>query len=153
MKIRKFQRGDEEAISKLHNETVREINGKDYSKEQIESWSPILTKFDKMIEMLENNITYVALLDTQIVGFGELSEKGEMKRLYTHKNHQGKGVGSALLEILEEEAKKMGMKEINLESSITAKTFYEAKGYRCIGEKTMDFQGVKHQDWAMVKKL
>ena len=153
MRVRKFKAGDEEAIAKLHNATVREINGKDYSKEQIESWSPIVKDYSRWKSSLEFNCSYVALIDNKIVGFGDLDEKGHIKRLYTHKNYQGKGVGSKILSKLEQEAKNKGFEEITLESTITAKTFYESQGYVCLGKKIMEFRGVQHEDWEMKKIL
>lgn len=153
MRIRKFKVGDEEAISKLHNGTIREINGKDYSQEEIESWSPIRTSYERMRTSLEKNTSYVAVIDNQIAGFGDLNSEGHVKRLYTHKDFQGKGVGSAILSKLEEEAKKLGFKKITLESTITAKTFYESKGYICLGKKIMESKRVEHEDWEMKKSL
>jgi len=151
MIIRKFKIGDEEAISKLHNATVRAINGKDYTKEQIESWSPIRTNYQRTRKTFENNTSYVALIDNEIVGFGDIDKEAHIKRLYTHKDYQGKGIATKILEKLEIEAKNNGFNETTLESTITAKTFYESKGYICLGKKQVIFKGIPSEDWEMKK--
>ncbi|RFT67736.1 N-acetyltransferase [Bacillus clarus] len=48
--------------------------------------------------------------------------------MFTHKDHQGRGIASRLLQKLEEAAMKLGDKEIYIEASITAKHFFENKG-------------------------
>ncbi len=40
MKIRLFDRQDAEQIAQLFHETVREVNIRDYSNNQVQAWAP-----------------------------------------------------------------------------------------------------------------
>ncbi len=154
LKLRRFQRGDEEAISKLHNETVRERCKQHYNQVQIDAWSPIRTSFESLAKSLEDTISYVVEINNKIVGFGDLESDGRMKRLYTDKDFQGKGVGKAIFKKLEEEARALGLQEVYLESSLNAKSFYEKEG--CIAGPRIVFvemHGVKIPVWPMRKRL
>jgi putative acetyltransferase len=153
MKLRKFKIGDEKYLSKLHEETIRNINSKDYSVEQIETWPSILNNYSNFLETLKNNICYVIELNKNIVGFGDMSYSGEIYRLYTSKDFQGLGIASKILNKLEQEAKKLKIKNITLESSLTAKTFYESKGYVIIEKVYSKINTVKHEDWKMEKNI
>lgn len=153
MEIRKFRREDFNIIRDLHEKTVRYVNSIDYTKEQIETWPGISDNYSSLLKSLEKSISYVALINNKIVGFGDINNLGYISRLYTDKDFQGKGIGSALLKKLEEEAMNLGLKEIKLESTTSAKPFYESKGYEVIEKILSNIQGVQHEDWAMVKKL
>jgi putative acetyltransferase len=52
--------------------------------------------------------------------------------LYVHKDYLFQGVGKKMLLKLEREAYKMGLRELHLESTITAKDFYAKHGYKII---------------------
>ena len=154
MEIRKYILEDTELLMKLQIETIKSINSSDYSSKEIEAWlSPENMNLDFFAKTLKENIVYVSLIDDKIVGFGELNKKGEIKRLYTNKNYQGKGVASRLLKVLEQEAKKMGLDYLILESTISAKNFYESKGFIILGKKVENVNGVEHIGFDMKKKL
>ncbi len=154
MEIRKYRQGDGKELRSLQIDTIKSINSKDYSPAQINFWlSPKNMDLDNYLKNLERNLTYVALIDGIIVGFGDLNENGEIKRLYTHKDYQRKGIASAILSRLEEEAKSRGYEEISLESTISAKRFYESKGFVCLNKKVETVQGIEHVGFNMKKKL
>ncbi len=47
----------------------------------------------------------------------------------------------------------MGFEEITLESTISAKSFYEYKGFICLNKKIEVVQGIEHVGFNMKKKL
>jgi hypothetical protein len=67
----------------------------------------------------------VALDEDKIIGFCEHTFECEISRMYVHKDHLRKGIGSRLLEIAEASLRTLGCKEIQIESTVTAKDFYE----------------------------
>ena len=54
---------------------------------------------------------------------------------------------------LEETARDLALSEINLESTISAKKFYEIKGFNVVKKITSKIKGVEHEDWKMKKEL
>lgn len=54
---------------------------------------------------------------------------------------------------LELEARTLGLREIDTEASITAKPFFERKGYQIIKEQIVERKGIGLVNFRMSKKL
>jgi len=152
--IREFRQGDEFQIKWLHYHTVREVNGEDYTGEQIESWSPKNVSPRRWFLELSKSFAYVATEEGGgIVGFGDIDSRGKIKRLYVDKDAQGVGVGTMLLEELEVKARDVGRNCVSLDSTITARKFYESHGYVFLEEIVNVFGGVSRKCLKMRKDL
>ncbi len=151
MRIRKFTPSDLQAIQHLFHDTVHAINAKDYSPKQIDTWAPKTPS--ATWDTIQENICIVAEINGTIVGFGDVTEKGYVDRLYTHKDFQNLGIGSQILKRLEHHARQLGLKEVYTESSITAKTFFERHGYILLKSQKKTFRGTNFQNYVMLKSL
>lgn len=156
MELIKFRDIDLEDVVTLFYETIHSVNSKDYSQEQLDVWAPYDEKDIKKEtwkDSLNENITYVAKINDKIVGFSDLTHSGHLDRLFVHKDYLGKGIASALVNMLESEARKLKILEIDTEASITAKPFFERLGYKTICLQTVELKGVKLTNYQMVKKI
>jgi len=153
IELRPFKRADAAATQWLHHETISTINSKDYSSEQIEKWSALNSSAEWWAKSLLKNIAYVACDGSEIVGFGDVTREGFVLRLYVHKDHQGKGIASKLLNALEQDVRKIGLERIWLESTETAHTFYQKNGYSDIESKMKDMRGTPLKVYVMEKKF
>jgi ribosomal protein S18 acetylase RimI-like enzyme len=131
MKIRLARDEDHAGIARLRRHTIRNVNAKDYSEEAIRHWSAKGSAQDFQ-ESADTCKRWVALDKDRIIGFCEHNFECELSRIYVHQNYLRTGVGSRLLEVAEASLEKQGCKEIRLESTVTAKAFYLAKGYEII---------------------
>ncbi|WGV23175.1 GNAT family N-acetyltransferase [Halotia branconii] len=141
MEIWKYQISDTTAIMKLFYDTIHEINIRDYTKEQVDAWAPANMNTEAWINSLKSKFTYVAEEGEHIVGFGELEANGHIDRFYCHKNFQGKGVGTKILEAIELKARCLGIKKLFTEASITAKPFFLSKKFIVIKEQKVERRG------------
>lgn len=148
MKARRARPEDGQEIGQLIFDTVRSVNIKDYSPAQVETWVP-----DAKLYTTYEGIAFVVEKEGKIVGFANIKDKGLLHRLYVHKDHQGKGIGSLLIDALEKEATKLGWKKLQTEASITAKPFFERKGFHSIEEQTINLRGVNFVNYKMEKLL
>ena len=73
-----------------------------------------------------------------MAGFCEHNFSCEISRVYVHKDHLRKGVGSGLLTAAEHSLRELGCLQIRIESTVTAKEFYEIHGYEVTGSATYD---------------
>ena len=153
MLIKKYETKYLEEIKNLHEQTVRHICSKDYSEDQIRTWPGLKDGYVKIDESLKNSNSFVAVIDEKIVGFGDINKNGHLHRIYTHKDHQGKGTATTILKKLEAIAKQKNIKKIKLVSTITAKTFYEKYGYKTIAKKEGYIDEVLHEDYEMEKEM
>lgn len=75
------------------------------------------------------NFVSVAEGSVGLCGVASLSAAGRILLCYVLPEVQFKGVGRALLESIEAEARLRGFRELSLESTISARAFYRRHGY------------------------
>ncbi|TVX94680.1 GNAT family N-acetyltransferase [Paenibacillus agilis] len=156
MEIIRFKNSDMKEIIELFYETVHSINARDYSPAQLDVWAPKdeqVRKEQLWLESLRNNISYVARMNGIIVGFVDMSHSGYLDRLYIHKDFQRQGIASALVNAIESEAQKLTLKELSVEASITAKSFFMNRGYQIVQQQNMERKGVTLVNFKMIKQL
>lgn len=156
MRIRAFQSSDINQMVSLFYETVHAVNVRDYTKEQLNAWAPKEEMDAKLIKWKDSfvrNITYIAETNEEIVGFGDMTRNGYLDRLFVHKYFQGQGIATALINKLESEARKIGLAKMETEASITAKPFFERRGYQVIEPQTVERKGITLVNFKMSKRL
>jgi putative acetyltransferase len=151
MKVRTYEINDTPEIVKLFYDTVHEVNIRDYTKAQVDAWAPTDIDIASWTTSLSSKFTFVAEAGDRIVGFGELEANGHIDRFYCHKDFQGKGVGTQILEQIELQAKSLGINKLFTEASITAKPFFESKGFMVIKQQEVERRGQKFINFAMEK--
>ncbi|TSO25816.1 GNAT family N-acetyltransferase [Lactobacillus sp. LL6] len=147
MFIRKYQSNDCQKVIELFYDTVHTINARDYNKEQLFSWAPKEANLNKWNQSLMNNFCLVAEMDNQIVGFGDISKDGYLDHLFVHKDFQGQGIASNLCNKLE----SIPSKQITTHASITAKPFFEKRGYKVIKKQTVVRNKIELVNYVMRK--
>ncbi len=149
MLIRNYASSDALETATLFYETVHAVNAKDYSLAQLEAWAPKERDLGKWDRSFDGRLALVALEGERIVGFADLDpERGYLDRLYVHRDFQGRGVATALCERLEAEANG----EIATDASITARPFFEKRGYQVLREQEVERCGILLTNFRMVKK-
>lgn len=132
MIIRKYTPTDCTAMTILFYETVREINKKDYSEEQLDVWATGMVDLEQWNQSFLEHITWIAVEEDKIIGFGDIDANGYLDRLYVHKDYQRRGVATELCNALEE---SVPAGKYTTHASITARPFFENRGYRVIKEQ------------------
>lgn len=149
MKIRRYKSSDFKEIAELFYSTVHSVNIKDYSKEQVNVWATGKLDYEKWNKSLEEHYSIVAIEKEVIIGFGDIDDTGYLDRLYVHKDYQNSGVGTLICNELESKSKT---KNIFVHASITAKPFFEGRGYIIIKEQEVERSGIKLKNFIMKKE-
>jgi putative acetyltransferase len=153
MEIRRYQRGEESAVWKVYCAATRESIARDYHPDLIERWAPQDQDMGQWTDRLTRKNPFVAVVDGQIVGMAEIEADGFIDYFYVHPQHQGRGIGKALLAALELEATKSGVRLIFADVSVTARSFFLARGF-CITEaKSNVILGYPAPNFRMQKRL
>ena len=155
IKIRRYQQGDVKFLKQIYYNTIHTVNAKDYTKEQLDAWAPrsLVQDDSGWQEKLEKIKPYVALIDDTIVGFAEFEPTGHIDCFYVHHDYQGSSVGSTLIHEIEKEAVEKSISRIYSEVSITAKPFFEAKGFYLVKQQAVTIRGVELINFVMEKRL
>lgn len=132
MKIRKFQNKDARKLSHLIQRALNEVNIKDYPKSVIVHLSKYHAP-SKLIERSKRRDIYVIVGGDRILGTASL-EDNNVFSVFVDPTYHGKGIGQRLMGYVERVAKKRGIYQLRLPSSLTAVGFYEKLGYKKIKE-------------------
>ena len=151
MEIRTHQLDDIPEISRLYFNTIRNINSRDYSPEQIRAWAPTIPGPSFWSERFKTRRVFVAEQDNEIRGFVEFENSGHIDCFYVHHRYQGKGIGSALFARIEEEAHTHGIRRLFAEVSLTARPFFESRGFIVKETRNTSYQEVDFQLLLMEK--
>ncbi len=130
--LRQYEDSDQKAVWQLH------VDGLKQTDSFIDD-----SRFDQDFKNIKkaylNNKGefFVASLNNEVVGMGALKKvddkTAEIKRMRVAINHQGKGIGSMILDHLTERAKELGYKKLILDTTTNqeaAKRLYEKRGFR-----------------------
>ena len=128
--IRAATADDVPAISALVQHTVRISNGRDYPPQAVEL---IVANFApaKVGQRMAERDVFVCQKGGRIVGTIALGAD-RLRSLFVDPELQQAGIGARLVGHLEAHARKVGVSELKLSSSLTARGFYERLGYRLI---------------------
>lgn len=152
MELRMYRKEDLEEVVQLFYETIRNVNRKDYSKEQVEVWSNRCDHLKENGAFFKRLYTIVATEGKQIIGYGNIDKTGYLDHLYVHKDFQSQGVATAICDELERYAKEMQAAKICVHASVTAKPFFVKRGYTVEQEQQVELDGVKLTNYKMEKK-
>lgn len=147
MFVRGYQMSDCKEITELFYNTVHTINAKDYTKEQLDVWATGTVDLKEWDKSFTEHYTVVAIDNNIIVGFGDIDKTGYLDRLYVHADYQGKGVATAICNRLEQAVQG----KITTHASITAKPFFEKRGYKVVKEQQVERQGIYLINFCMEK--
>lgn len=150
MEIRRYQADDLQQVVRLFFETVHAVNGKDYSEEQLYAWAPEAADLSVWDASLRSHLTYVVAVGGRIVGFGDIDGTGYLDRLFVHKDFQRQGIATLLCDRLES---GVGGGRIEVHASITARPFFEKRGYATLCKASVERQGVRLAYYVMEKHL
>ena len=115
-------------VSELIRKTLIEVNSKFYPKSVIEylcnEFSP---KF--LIQLSKEREFFLAVEKSKIIGTITIIND-YLGTLFVNPDYHGKGIGTKLMEKIENLAKERKIQKLKLKSSINAVDFYEKLGYK-----------------------
>ncbi len=150
--IRRYVSQDAPFLAKIFYDTIHKINAKDYTQEQIDVWAPEASlEGEKWSEKFVKTRPFVALVNEEIVGFAEFEHSGYIDCFYCHHDWIGKGVGSTLMQRIFDEARFIGIPRIFSDVSITARPFFEKKGFSVLEEQVVEKDGIQLINYKMEK--
>ncbi|MBX4930918.1 GNAT family N-acetyltransferase [Rhizobium bangladeshense] len=148
--IRPYAPGDVDATIEIFLRAIREVSSHDYSAAQIEAWARV----EDRALWAERRISrpgWIAEIDGQPVGFSDLTGDGCLDMMFVHPDFQGIGVATRLLRRAEKEALRLGFRRVYTEASITARPFFESKGFRVMTGQIVEKRGQSLENFLMEK--
>jgi GNAT superfamily N-acetyltransferase len=110
---------------------LRETNARDYPASVIDRL--VLTLPKGVASTLEEWHAYVVVADGRIVGTGSLNGN-TVRAVFVHPDYQGRGIGTKLMDAVENAANVQSVDALSVQSSITAQPFYAKRGFKVVRE-------------------
>jgi putative acetyltransferase len=151
--IRRATPADLEKILLLFRQTIETINAADYNTEQVKAWSAGALKKKKWLQKINEQYFLVAEQHEDIIGFASITGKGYLDFLFVGKDHQRKNIASDLCTQLELYAARKAISSISSDVSITARPFFEKRGFYLIKKQEVQIDGVALTNYKMEKSL
>ena len=148
MVIREYQTSDCKILTELFYNTVHTVNAKDYTKAQLDVWAAEIVDLEEWNQSFMENYTLEAVEDEVIIGFGDIDKTGYLNRLFVHSEYQGRGIAAVLCDLLEQAVPG----NIVTHASITARPFFEKRGYKVVKEQQVERQGIFLTNFVMEKE-
>lgn len=145
--VRPYRDSDAETIVNLIIRNFREVNSRDYGKEEIEEL--VRTHDAEWFRGVAGYAhVYVLCLDEKIVGVGSISsywgspDESILLTIFVLPEYHGKGIGRQIIRTVEADELFVRAKRIEIPASITAVEFYRKFGYDFKGgERKLDEEG------------
>jgi GNAT superfamily N-acetyltransferase len=131
LEIRRATAADAEAVYEIVLQALRETNARDYPASVIDRL--VLTLPKGVASKLEEWHAYVAVVDGRIIGTGSLNGS-TVRAVFVHPDYQGRGIGTKLMNAVENAADVQSVNTLSVQSSITAQPFYAKRGFKVVRE-------------------
>ena len=149
--LRRYVTEDLDAIIEVFQRAVREVASRDYNPAQIAAWSAVDREAWEPHRLTRP--TWVAVDGAHVVGFSDLEADGHLDMMFVHPDYQGMGVATVLLRQVEAAAIAQGLTRIFTEASLTARSFFEKRGFVVDAEQVVGKRGAWMTNFRMHKLL
>jgi len=138
-------------ISYLIRKNTEQVKENHYSEIQVRTWKKANTT-KAIEEKMKTRTIFCAFQHNQLVGTIGLDQT-EVVGVYVSYSKRNLGIGGQLIRYLEQYAHRIGLAELTLTSTPSAKAFYQSKGFTAMNEVSVMIMGVEFIETAMRKKL
>lgn len=141
--IRKAELEDLQTLQALFKQTIEHACAGDYNSEQIAAWTSSIENTERWQRLISYQYCIVAEFEGSIVGFAALDDGDYVDFLYVHHDYLRKGIASRLFDELKLESLREGFYKLHADVSITARPFFESKGFELEKENKKDLRGIE----------
>jgi GNAT superfamily N-acetyltransferase len=136
VRVRRYEERDLDEVHALVIRTIRRCYPPHYPPRAVEFFIEHHTR-ENIAGDGVRAFMVVATAGKRIVGTGTLSS-GAVARVFVDPELQGSGVGAAMMNALESEARRFGVDRLTLHASVPAYGFYQRLGYEVLSEGALD---------------
>lgn len=144
--IRPYRDTDARATRSIFERAVRVTAAAHYTAEQRTAWvpdDPLAVVLDDWAARRAAVTTWVAEIDDSVVGFTDLDvEIGYLDMLFVDPDAGRRGVGSALIRQVLDQARSVELREVTVQASRTAQPVFERHGFVVVREQRVERRGV-----------
>ena len=146
----RLAQADAPALRRLFYDTVHAVCAADYTPAQLDAWATADYDAAAWESSLLSRTTLAAEEDGRLLGFGNIGPDGYLDLLYVRKDCQHQGIATVLCDFLET---LYPVDRATVHASITARPFFEARGYRVLRAQQVERRGQLLTNYVMEKEM
>ncbi|MBB6483350.1 GNAT family N-acetyltransferase [Rhizobium lusitanum] len=150
--VKAYDPGDAQATIDIFLRAIREVASRDYSPAQITAWAKV-DDGEVWAQYRASRPTWLAMDGSTPVGFTDLKADGCLDMMFVDPDYQGRGVASLLLATVEQAARERSLSRIFTEASLTARPFFERRGFLVMTMQQVQKRGQTFINFLMEKPL
>lgn len=150
--IRLYTPDDCDATVEIFLRAIREVASNDYGPAEIDAWAKVEDR-EAWAARRASRPAWIAEIDGKPAGFTDLEPDGHLDMMFVHPEYQGMGVASLLLQAVETQARLWGLSRLFTEASITARPFFERRGFVLIAQQSVERRGQTLTNFRMEKRI
>ncbi len=127
--LRPFLPDDVPMLATIFIASIEELTGDDYSEAQQLAWAGVAQDEAKFGARLAGQLTLIATIDGEPVGFASLRGADHLDMLYVHPQAARQGVATMLCDALEKLAAARGAGSLTVDASDSAQRLFAGRGY------------------------
>jgi putative acetyltransferase len=151
--LRPYLPRDAASLREIFRASIEELTEDDYSPAQQEAWASVADDEAEFADRLAKQLTLIATLGGEPVGFISLKDNCAIDMLYVHPAAAGQGAGAMLLDAVEKLATARGTAELTVDSSDTAREFFQRRGFKPAQRNTISMGDEWLANTTMKKQL
>jgi putative acetyltransferase len=155
--IRPLRAGDLDTIGALQEASILALGAATYSRPQLDAWARFGWHYRRRL-LEDEGAFFVYERPGRLVGVGgwspdsQAAELAWLRYLFVHPDSAGKGIGRQLVEAVEADARDRGKTGFRVWSSLNARGFYTALGYRRVRQGRWPVTRTVEIDYVLLAK-
>lgn len=151
--IRDFVPGDQAALRDVFTSSIHGLGGGSYTDEQLGAWAPAAYDERKWADRMLARRPFVAMVEGQVAGYADLQDSGHIDHFFVAAGFAGRGVGSRLMDHIQQGAAERGIPRLSADVSLAAESFFARHGFSVVRRQTAVVGGVALDNALMIKQL
>ena len=153
MKLKQITRNDQLKLKEVYFDSISSIDENIYSKEHKYAWACQAwgnTEFEKS---LLKGIGSKLICNNKIIGFAIRYPENRLSLFYVRGNYKRKGFGTMIIDSIERNALKSGIKKLNTEASLISYKLFLKKKWEIDRKEKVNIKGLTFERYRMFKIL
>lgn len=151
--VRRARPGEEFQLWEIFQSSVHGLARQHYSPRQLAAWAPPTYPGAAWSERILHNHPFVAEQNGEVLAYADVQPDGYIDQFFVAESAAGRGIGSALMLALLQEAERLGASSLHTKASLTAQPFFHRFGFVVDAEQEVLVRGVALRNARMSRDL
>ncbi len=153
MNLRQVTTKDQQELKKVYFESIQSLDEKIYSQEQKRAWSSQAWENPNFTKSITQGKGWLLHINDEIIAFASRYPKNRVSLFYCKGKFQRKGLGTLLLNKLEEDAIKEGLDSLSTEASLISYKLFLKNNWTIIRKEKIIIKDNLFERYKMIKLL